>query len=63
MWSTVGLTNLDWRSFLHNDEVNAVVLGSEFADRMRRVFEDDVARSSEITLARWRVTGKGWQSA
>lgn len=57
VWSTVGSTNLDWRSFLHNDEVNAVVLGSEFGDRMRRVFEDDVARSSEITLARWRDRG------
>ena len=28
VWSTVGSTNLDWRSFLHNQEVNAVVLGT-----------------------------------
>ena len=33
VWSTVGSTNLDWRSFLHNQEVNAVVLGTEFGDR------------------------------
>ena len=32
VWSTVGSTNLDWRSFLHNHEVNAVVLGTEFGD-------------------------------
>ncbi len=54
VWSTVGSTNLDWRSFLHNQEVNAVVLGTEFGDRMRKAFVDDVARSDEITLAQWR---------
>ena len=35
VWSTVGSTNLDWRSFLHNDEVNAVVLGPEFGAQMQ----------------------------
>jgi len=54
VWSTVGSTNLDWRSFLHNQEVNAVVLGTEFGDRMRAAFESDVAKSSEITLEQWR---------
>ena len=38
VWSTVGSTNFDWRSFLHNQEVNAVVLGTEFGDRMRASF-------------------------
>jgi cardiolipin synthase A/B len=33
VWSTIGSSNLDWRSFLHNDEINAVVLGGEFAPR------------------------------
>ncbi|MCX7054269.1 MAG: phospholipase D-like domain-containing protein, partial [Proteobacteria bacterium] len=45
VWSTVGSTNFDWRSFLHNQEVNAVVLGTEFGDRMRASFADDVAQS------------------
>ena len=45
VWSTVGSTNFDWRSFLHNQEVNAVVLGTEFGDRMRAAFADDVAHS------------------
>ena len=31
VWSCVGSTNLDWRSFLHNNEIDAVVLGDEFA--------------------------------
>jgi len=54
VWSTVGSTNLDWRSFLHNDEVDAVVLGSDFGDRMRAAFEADVAKSKAVTLERWR---------
>jgi cardiolipin synthase len=54
VWSTVGSTNLDWRSFLHNQELNAVVLGTEFGDRMRKAFAGDVARSELITLAQWR---------
>jgi cardiolipin synthase len=54
VWSTVGSTNLDWRSFLHNYEVNAVVLGTEFGDRMRKAFERDVAQSEQITLQQWR---------
>jgi len=54
VWSTVGSTNLDWRSFLHNEEVNAVVLGTEFGDRMRAAFESDIANSEQITLEQWR---------
>ncbi len=53
VWSTVGSTNLDWRSFLHNQEVNAVILGTEFGAQMRASFERDVAASTEITLEHW----------
>jgi cardiolipin synthase len=54
VWSTVGSTNLDWRSFLHNDEVNAVVLGAEFGNRMRVAFLADVEKSDRVTLKKWR---------
>jgi cardiolipin synthase A/B len=54
VWSTVGSTNLDWRSFLHNDEVNAVVLGAGFGERLRKSFEEDLAQSEPITLEQWR---------
>ncbi|MEO8058291.1 MAG: cardiolipin synthase [Burkholderiales bacterium] len=55
VWSTVGSTNLDWRSFLHNQELNAVVLGPVFGARMRAAFEDDVAQSQQITLEAWEA--------
>jgi len=53
VWSTVGSTNLDWRSFLHNQEVNAVVLGDDFGQRMRAAFEADLAASRPVLLERW----------
>ena len=53
IWSTVGSTNLDWRSFLDNDEVNAVVLGREFAAQMQAMFEKDLAASIRITPEAW----------
>ena len=53
VWSTVGSTNLDWRSFLHNDEVNAVILGQEFGAQMRAMFDKDLASSNTITLEQW----------
>jgi cardiolipin synthase len=54
LWSTVGSSNLDWRSFLDNDEVNAVVIGREFGRRMQSAFAADLAASHAIELASWR---------
>ncbi len=53
VWSTIGSTNLDWRSFLHNDEVNAVILGQEFGAQMQAMFEKDLLSSNSITLEQW----------
>jgi cardiolipin synthase len=53
VWSTIGSTNLDWRSFLHNEEVNAVILGQAFGARMQAMFETDLAASTPITLEQW----------
>ncbi|MFO7541933.1 MAG: cardiolipin synthase [Thiobacillus sp.] len=53
VWSTIGSTNLDWRSFLHNDEINASILGRDFARQMDAMFARDLAASDAIDLARW----------
>jgi cardiolipin synthase len=53
VWSCVGSTNLDWRSFLDNDEINAVVLGREFAAQMHAMFAGDLAASEEIEAFAW----------
>lgn len=54
VWSTIGSSNLDWRSFCHNDEVNALFLGSDFGSQMRRVFGNDLALADEVKLDQWR---------
>ena len=53
VWATVGSTNLDWRSFLHNHELNVVVLGTEFGAELQAMFARDLANSNAITLAQW----------
>ena len=53
VWSTVGSTNMDLWSFLRNDEVNAVILGRDFAAEMEAMFEKDVENSHQIRLEEW----------
>jgi len=54
VWSTVGSSNLDYRSFLHNDEINAFILGGDFGQKMEAQFEKDLESAREITLDQWR---------
>ena len=54
VWSTVGSTNLDSFSLLSDDEVNAVILSSEFAVEMERMFAEDIAQSDQIQCDKWQ---------
>jgi len=54
LWVSVGSTNFDNRSFSLNDEANLNILDSDFARRQVEIFEQDIARSREITLAQWQ---------
>ncbi|MGA9574165.1 MAG: phospholipase D-like domain-containing protein [Lysobacterales bacterium] len=54
IWSTVGSSNLDYRSFLHNDEINAVVFGKGFALQMEGQFMADLKEADPITLEQWK---------
>ncbi len=58
VWSTIGSTNLDSRSFLHNDEINAVILGRDFASQMEAMFAQDLKESRTVQRAQWRR--RGW---
>jgi cardiolipin synthase len=53
VWATVGSTNLDWRSFLHNQELNAVVLGTEFGSQLQAMFDRDLTLSDPVSLEAW----------
>lgn len=54
VWATVGSTNLDFLSLLNNDEVNAIILGQEFAGEMEKMFARDLADSKQIHWEEWK---------
>jgi cardiolipin synthase A/B len=54
VWSTIGSSNLDWRSLLHNLELNVVILGPDFGKRLKALFDKDLGLSEPITLENWR---------
>jgi len=54
VWSCIGSTNMDWRSFLDNDEINAVVLGRDFAGQLEALFTKDLEASSAIDRDTWK---------
>jgi cardiolipin synthase len=53
VWSTVGSANIDVRSFLHNNEINIVVLGENFGKNMEAAFQEDLNNSVEIDKDAW----------
>lgn len=61
LWSCVGSSNLDWRSALDNDEINAVVLGEAFAATLQQAFETDLLASTPITWAQWQQRPLSWR--
>ncbi|OYV61773.1 MAG: hypothetical protein B7Z71_03995 [Acidocella sp. 21-58-7] len=58
-WSVVGSSNLDWRSVVYNNEIDAIVMGPDFGTQMELMFSKDIASSLEITAARWKHRGVG----
>ncbi len=54
VWSTIGSTNLDWRSFTNNQEINAVILSQSFGAQMQTMFDNDLSASQIITLDIWK---------
>ena len=54
LWTVVGTTHFDNRSFEHNDEVNVAVRDEAVAARLFEDFTADIAHSREIVLDRWR---------
>jgi cardiolipin synthase len=54
LWSVLGTTNIDNRSFEHNDEVNVALRDPAVAARLLDDYRQDLADSDEITLERWQ---------
>lgn len=53
VWSCVGSTNFDDRSFQRNDEISVGVLDANVAGQLRAAFEDDRRAAQEMKLTQW----------
>ena len=54
LWSAIGTTNIDNRSFEHNDEINLAARDPTVAARIAQDFDADLLQSQEVTLDGWR---------
>ena len=54
LWSVVGSTNFDNRSFGINDEVNLAVRDAALSERLTADFENDLRQSGRVTLRDWK---------
>ena len=54
LWAVLGTTNIDNRSFEHNDEVNVGLRDAAVAARLMEDYQRDLRQCEQITLQRWR---------
>jgi cardiolipin synthase len=54
LWTVLGTTNIDNRSFEHNDEISLAMRDPALAARLLEDYQRDMADSEEITLEKWR---------
>ena len=52
-FSSVGSTNIDFRSFEHNFEINAFMYDQESAKSVKEIFLRDQRNSTQIFLKNW----------
>ena len=57
VWATVGSTNFDNRSFALNEELNLTVYDGGVAERLHKIFHDDLKYSKKITYEDWQARG------
>lgn len=50
---TVGSTNIDFRSFEHNFEINAFIYDPEVVREMKRIFIYDLEHSKRVVVSEW----------
>ncbi|WP_121665709.1 cardiolipin synthase [Mesonia aquimarina] len=53
IFTTVGTSNMDYRSFEINFEINALVYNESFAQEMTKIFNDDIAHCDQVDYQEW----------
>ena len=59
VWTAIGSSNLDRRSYLFNNEVDAIVLGRETAEAVELMLRGWIARADPVNLAEWQQRSSG----
>ncbi len=53
VWATIGTSNMDYRSFFVNYELNLVTCNTELCHRLKEQFMHDISESEEISPSAW----------
>ena len=53
VWTAIGSSNLDRRSVVFNNEVDAIILGADTAAQVEALLQRDMAMSTPVTLQAW----------
>jgi cardiolipin synthase len=59
IWSVIGSSNLDRRSVVFNNEVDAIILGSDTASQVEAILRSDIAAARPVTLKAWQNRSLG----
>jgi len=54
VWAMVGSANMDNRSLALNDEISLIAYDREIAERLEKVFEEDLTQARPIDPQNWR---------
>jgi cardiolipin synthase len=57
IWATIGSTNFDNRSFALNEELNLTIYDGGVAERLHKIFHEDLKYSKKITYEDWKARG------
>lgn len=58
LFSTIGTSNIDYRSFSINFEINALIYNQKESKLLKKIFEDDLKDSEKVTLNKWQARPK-----
>lgn len=59
VWTAIGSSNFDRRSAYFNNEIDAIVLGSETADAVEAMLRAEIGRSVHVGLREWEARPLG----
>jgi cardiolipin synthase len=54
LWSVIGTTNMDNRSFGLNDEVNLAAVDPQIANNLEQQFQQDISKAEPATYEKWK---------